>query len=155
LRDAQTTPAGLSCNGCKKGEAPSRPRRGKEYYYGDDPHGDTPVETSAFNQTGDQRGVSDPKLGALAGNGGPTNTHALLATSPATNAIPQGTNGCGTTFTEDQRGVTRPQGSGCDIGSFELDTTPPSVTINQAAGQADPTTSPINFTAVFSEPERG
>src|SRR5207244_4307638 len=32
------------------------------------------------------------------------------------------------------------------------DTTPPTVTINQAAGQADPTnSSPINFTAVFSE----
>src|SRR6266540_2121534 len=33
-----------------------------------------------------------------------------------------------------------------------VDNTPPTVTINQAAGQADPTsTSPINFTAVFSE----
>src|SRR5207247_698584 len=33
------------------------------------------------------------------------------------------------------------------------DTTPPSVTINQAASQADPTSaSPINFSAVFSEP---
>src|SRR5438552_12833800 len=36
------------------------------------------------------------------------------------------------------------------------DTTPPSVTINQAAGQADPTgSSPINFSAVFSEPVSG
>src|SRR5207245_606359 len=36
------------------------------------------------------------------------------------------------------------------------DTTPPSVTINQAAGQVDPTnSSPINFTAVFSEPVSG
>ena len=34
-----------------------------------------------------------------------------------------------------------------------VDTTPPSVTINQASGQADPTNaSPINFTVVFSEP---
>ena len=33
------------------------------------------------------------------------------------------------------------------------DTTPPTVTINQAAGQGDPTnTSPVNFTAMFSEP---
>ncbi len=33
-----------------------------------------------------------------------------------------------------------------------IDTTPPSVTINQAVGQLDPTsTSPINFTVVFSE----
>src|SRR5436190_221461 len=36
------------------------------------------------------------------------------------------------------------------------DTTPPAVTINQAAGQADPTNnSPINFTAVFSGPVSG
>src|SRR5438094_6579003 len=36
------------------------------------------------------------------------------------------------------------------------DITPPSVTINQAAGQADPTSaSPINFTAVFTKPVSG
>src|SRR3989442_1202100 len=36
------------------------------------------------------------------------------------------------------------------------DTTAPTVTINQAAGQADPTNaSPINFIAVFSEPVSG
>jgi CSLREA domain-containing protein len=108
--------------------------------------------TSAFGQSGDQSGVGDPKLGALAGNGGPTKTHTLLAGSPATDAIPQGTNGCGTTFTEDQRGAARPQGSRCDIGAFELDSTSPTVTINQAAGQADPAKgSPISFTAVFSK----
>ena len=82
--------------------------------------------TAAFNQSGDQSGLGDPKLGALADNGGPTNTHALLATSPARDTIPQGTNGCGTTFTEDQRGVGRPQASACDIGSFELTT----ITVN-------------------------
>src|SRR6266540_1554890 len=37
-----------------------------------------------------------------------------------------------------------------------VDNTPPTVTINQAAGQADPTsTSPINFTVVFSEAVSG
>ena len=82
--------------------------------------------TGAFNQTGDQVGVTDPKLDPLADNGGSTQTHALLSGSPAINAIPQGANGCGTTFTEDQRGESRPQGSACDIGSFELeDSTPP------------------------------
>ncbi len=36
------------------------------------------------------------------------------------------------------------------------DATPPTVTINQATGQADPTNaSPINFTVVFSEPVSG
>ncbi len=42
--------------------------------------------TSAFDQTDDQRGVSDPKLGVLANNGGPTQTHALLAGSRALGA---------------------------------------------------------------------
>ena len=111
----------------------------------------------AFNQNllQDQVGVTDPKLGALADNGGPTQTHALLSGSPAIDAIPQGTNGCGTTFTEDQRGVvSRPQGSACDIGAFEQDQ--PSVKIDQASGQDDPTTdSPIHFTAVFNEPVTG
>src|SRR5439155_992089 len=37
-----------------------------------------------------------------------------------------------------------------------FDTVPPTVAINQAAGQADPTNaSPINFTIVFSEPVSG
>src|SRR5439155_1605531 len=37
-----------------------------------------------------------------------------------------------------------------------FDNTPPTVTINQAAGQADPTnTSPITFTVVFSEAVTG
>ena len=53
-------------------------------------------------------------------------------------------------------GVYRPQGGGHDMGAYELDETPPTVTIDQAAGQADPTNdSPILFTAVFSEPVTG
>ena len=40
--------------------------------------------------------------------------------------------------------------------NFTFDTTPPTVSIVQAAGQADPTQhSPINFTATFSEPVTG
>jgi len=56
----------------------------------------------------------------LKDNGGATQTIALLAGSPGVDAIPSGVNGCGTTITTDQRGVSRPQGSGCDIGAFEL-----------------------------------
>ncbi len=52
-------------------------------------------------------------------NGGPTKTIKLLKGSPALNAIPQGENFCGTEIKTDQRGVSRPQGSGCDIGVFE------------------------------------
>ncbi|CAA9454347.1 MAG: hypothetical protein AVDCRST_MAG01-01-4978, partial [uncultured Rubrobacteraceae bacterium] len=73
----------------------------------------------AFNKNGDQRGVADPRLGSLADNGGPTRTHALLAGSPAIDAVPVGTNGCAADFTADQRGVHRPLGGACDAGSVE------------------------------------
>jgi hypothetical protein len=64
-------------------------------------------------------------------NGGPTRTVALLASSAAVDRIPVAVNGCGTSLTRDQRGVSRPFGPGCDIGAFELervaDTTPPQI----------------------------
>jgi CSLREA domain-containing protein len=63
---------------------------------------------------------TNPQLSPLANNGGSTFTHALLPGSPAIDAIPLGTNGCGTTLITDQRGVPRPQGSACDLGAFEL-----------------------------------
>ena len=56
-----------------------------------------------------------PLLGPLADNGGPTQTQALLAGSPAIDAGDPG--GCPPA---DQRGITRPQGAACDIGAFEL-----------------------------------
>ena len=60
-------------------------------------------------------------LGTLADNGGPTLTHAPGADSAALDAATDCTEIDGTTPVEtDQRGVTRPQGSACDIGSFEL-----------------------------------
>ncbi len=71
--------------------------------------------------------------------------------SPAINAgsnalVPSG-------VTIDQRGFARIVGGTVDIGALELDGTPPSVTINQAASQTDPTIStPIHFTVVLSEP---
>jgi hypothetical protein len=65
----------------------------------------------------------DPLLGPLADNGGPTLTHALLPGSPALNTalLPN----CPP---EDQRGVTRPQGAGCDKGAFELEVATPTPT---------------------------
>lgn len=72
-----------------------------------------------LTNTGDLQGV-DPLLGSLANNGGETETHALLATSPAIDAGNNAT--CPAT---DQRGVARPfdgdsSGSAtCDIGAFE------------------------------------
>jgi hypothetical protein len=75
-----------------------------------------------FTQTGDLNSTPaglDPA--GLKNNGGLTETIALLATSPAVNAIP--TSSCtdldGLPTTKDQRGVPRPQGPACDIGAYE------------------------------------
>jgi len=62
-----------------------------------------------------------PQFDALADNGGDTWTHALQSNSPALDQIPYGTNGCGTTYTTDQRGEIRPDVMNtCDMGAFEL-----------------------------------
>jgi hypothetical protein len=68
-----------------------------------------------FSATGGDRTNANPGLGPLKDNSGPTDTRAIDANSPAFDA---GTGtGCPGT---DQRGVTRPQGTTCDIGAFEL-----------------------------------
>ena len=135
------------------------------------PHGDRPVisvspgtfPSLGHNIIGDEQGCEgvfnagvgdqvgypptlvDPMLGPLANNGGPTQTHALLAGSPA--LAPGGTvadstisfvyddlNGGIGSYTfdvssttacppADQRGVPRPPGV-CDVGSYELTNTP-------------------------------
>ncbi len=68
---------------------------------------------------------TDPKLGPLADNGGPTQTHALLPGSPAIDAGDDAD--CPAT---DQRGESRPKdGNGdgsavCDIGAYEHEAAP-------------------------------
>jgi hypothetical protein len=65
----------------------------------------------------DIKNAGDPRLGPLASNGGPTQTMALLAGSPA---IDRGDNvGCPAT---DQRGAPRPATAAnpCDIGAYEF-----------------------------------
>jgi CSLREA domain-containing protein len=90
-------------------------------------------------------------LQSLASNGGPTQTMALGAGSAAIDAGNDTVCIAAPVNNLDQRGVTRPQGSHCDVGAYELLTFP--VTVNQAAGQSDPTnSSPIHFTVVFSQP---
>jgi CSLREA domain-containing protein len=59
---------------------------------------------------------ADPKLGPLQDHGGPTATFALLAGSPAIDAVPAAGAACGPA---DQRGVARPVGGGCDTGAYE------------------------------------
>lgn len=55
-------------------------------------------------------------LGPLVNNGGPTDTHALVAGSPAINAGFPNYSG---PLTKDQRGFARVQGGRIDIGAFE------------------------------------
>ncbi len=73
--------------------------------------GDT---SAAFSAPGSLNNV-DPRLGPLANNGGPTPTLALLFGSPAIDAGDDAH--CPAV---DQRGVTRPALSHCDIGAYEL-----------------------------------
>jgi hypothetical protein len=58
---------------------------------------------------------TDPLLGPLPDNGGPTKTLALGRCSDARDHAPS--TGC---LRVDQRGVRRPQGGACDVGAFEL-----------------------------------
>jgi hypothetical protein len=112
---------------------------------GDD---DPTTDDNAFDQTGDQTNVADPKLGDLADNGGPTQTHALL---PGSLAIDQGNSS--EEVTTDQRGEPRPHdyanvanasgGDGSDSGAYELQT--PSVAVD-----IKPTTCPNPLSAPAS-----
>jgi hypothetical protein len=63
---------------------------------------------------------TDPMLGPLTANGGPTLTQALTPSSPAIDAG-SCTDASGAPVSTDQRGVARPQPAGgrCDIGAFE------------------------------------
>jgi predicted outer membrane repeat protein len=63
---------------------------------------------------------TNPQLGSLANNSGPTQTPALDSTSPAIDQVPTGQAGCPAGGT-DQRGVPRPDNgeTSCDIGAYE------------------------------------
>jgi hypothetical protein len=77
--------------------------------------GDSGIEGNFFPffYTTPNVGLSQILETTLANNGGPTQTLALVAGSPAINAG-------NTTLTTDQRGIARPQGAADDIGAFEL-----------------------------------
>jgi len=74
---------------------------------------------SANFEGGSSYNFTDPLLGALANNGGPTLTMALLPMSPAIDS--GGSSGAPVT---DQRGYARPAGAGFDIGAFEYGAVP-------------------------------
>jgi len=80
------------------------------------------ASSDALVEVPDDTLTSDPLLGPLADNGGPTLTHALLSGSPAINA---GDNLYG--FATDQRGAMRVAGPHADIGAFEVQPAPDTV----------------------------
>lgn len=91
--------------------------------------------SSFFIQPGDLNSTPaglDPA--GLQDNGGATKTFALMSSSPALDAIPVSacTDVNSLAVATDQRGISRPQGSACDMGSLETlahsDTTAPVVT---------------------------
>jgi hypothetical protein len=82
----------------------------------------------SFPDTSCGQNLGDPLLQPVADNGGPTNSQALGPGSPALNLF---TGNCAAI---DQRGVARPQLSGCDAGAYEI--APPTV----ATGAATATT---------------
>jgi hypothetical protein len=62
----------------------------------------------------------NPRLGALANNGGPTLTCALLAGSPAIDAGDDTLLNAPLSLAQDQRGQPRQFGLHVDVGAFEL-----------------------------------
>ncbi len=83
---------------------------------------------------------TNPLLGPLANNGGPTLTQALLPGSPA---IIAGIAVAG--VTTDQRGVFRPQGIGPDIGAFEVQLPPVVLGVQRHGVHDQPTTLSVTF----------
>ena len=76
--------------------------------------GNNVIQDNSCNPVASDVIVWDALIGPLADNGGPTLTHALLPGSPAIDAAND--TACSAT---DQRGVSRPQGAHCDVGSYE------------------------------------
>lgn len=76
------------------------------------------LQYGGMSDTCDTFEVGDPKLGALGDHGGPTFTILPAPGSPAIDRIPVA-GGCGVGVTWDQRGVSRPIGTMCDIGAVE------------------------------------
>jgi hypothetical protein len=99
----------------------------------------------------------NPKLGPLMNNGGPTNTHALLATSPAIDAGDDTVLGSPFFLTTDQRGSGFPRKvcAHVDIGAYEANSgvpptinCPPNISKFTDAGQ---TTATVSFTVTASD----
>jgi hypothetical protein len=96
-----------------------------------------------FTAPGDITG--DALLGALADNGGETDTRALLTGSPAIDHADSAT--CAAT---DQRDLPRPALGGCDIGAFELQPAAPAPPAPAPPATADTTKPTVSVAGVRS-----
>ena len=76
----------------------------------------------ALTQPTDKQNAPDPMLGALGANGGIGETMVPQTGSPLIDTIPAAScqTGLASGVTTDERGITRPQGPGCDIGAVEV-----------------------------------
>ncbi|MEZ5658197.1 MAG: DUF4347 domain-containing protein [Burkholderiaceae bacterium] len=103
--------------------------------------------SQGYNVIGDSNGSggwngndqqnTDPLLGSLTDNGGPTLTHAIFAGSPAQNTADPGTS-----VATDQRGVARNDGSP-DAGAFDTANSVSTLTVDTTADTLDGDTSSI------------
>jgi hypothetical protein len=81
---------------------------------------------------------ADPLLGPLQDNGGPTETMALGEGSAALDAADDAICAAPPVNNLDQRGVTRPQGTQCDIGAVEQVQEPSAVSVSALRAQSLP-----------------
>lgn len=99
--------------------------------------------TCGFGSSNGNQSSTDPELVALATNNGTTMTHAITSSSAAFNA---GNNA--TCLETDQRGASRPSGTTCDIGAFELVTLGTASAFSQFTGEAMPTSVTLSSAAL-------
>ena len=106
---------------------------------------------TAFTDPTDVTNNQSTTLGALADNGGPTRTLALVAGSSAIDAA----GACGAVTPTDQRGLARPTGAACDAGAFEVgEIVPPPTTSTTTSIAVVPPTNPTT-TVVHALPATG
>ncbi len=114
------------------------------------------ITDNGGNQIGSSSGsgVINPLLGALADNGGLTQTHALLTGSPAIDAgDPAAVAGQGSTPSFDQRGTgfDRVKAARIDIGAFEVQNQAPVFTSPTTANVAENTQAVHTLTATDAD----
>ena len=101
--------------------------------------------------TTDNSNMAATQLGALASNGGPTQTVVLEKGNPAAGLVPSGTaTYCPASGVTDQRGVVGSSGQACDAGAVQLVVAPPTITMitpsqGPAAGGTDVTITGTGF----------